>query len=101
MATWGGKRKGAGRPKGTTSKNKTRIKTKAEELGKTPLEYLLGVMNDTSALTERRDRAAIAAARYVHKLGDRNAAEEKAAKAKRAGSGKFLAGQRPQLKAVK
>jgi len=58
-------------------------------------------MNDPKADKDRRDRAAIAAARYVHKLGDRNAAAEKDAKAKRAGTGKFLAGKKPQLKAVK
>jgi len=101
MTTWGGKRIGAGRKKGTKNKKKTDIKTKAEELGVTPLEYLLSVMNDPEAEKDRRDRAAIAAARYMHKLGDRNAKEEKDAKAKKAGSGKFEAGKKPQLKAVK
>lgn len=100
MATWGGKRKGAGRKKGTKNKKKQDLSSKAEAEGLTPLEYLLKVMNDSKADKARRDRCAIAAARYVHKLGDRNSAEEKAAKAKKA-SGKFVAGQKPQLKAVK
>ena len=101
MTTWGGKRKGAGRPKGSKSKKRIDVKTRAKEAGKTPLEYLLSVMNDEGAANERRDKAAIAVARYIHKLGDRNAAEEKHAKAERAGSGKFMTGQKPQLKAVK
>jgi len=101
MTTHGGKRKGAGRPKGKKNKKKYDHKTKAKELGMTPLEYLLSVMNDSKADSDRRDRAAIAAARYVHKLGDRNAKAEKEARAKKAGSGKFIPGKVPILKAVK
>lgn len=98
MATWGGKRKGSGRPKGVKSKTdlkKRDIQVKAAELGLTPLEYLLKVMNDPDVESGRRDRAAIAAARYVHKLGDRNSTEEKEAKAKKAASGKFRQSNAP------
>lgn len=38
----------------------------AEAVNRTPLEYMLAVMNDRSADNFRRDRMAMAAAPYVH-----------------------------------
>ena|SRR5207244_1822445 len=35
--------------------------------GVTPLDYMLGVMNDPTADASRRDRMAIAAAQYCHR----------------------------------
>jgi hypothetical protein len=68
MAGRGGKREGSGRPKGA----KTRITEEALERageGETPLEYMLRVMRDTSAETDRRDRMAMGAAQYCHSKG--------------------------------
>jgi hypothetical protein len=81
-------------------------KGKTNSIGKTesnmsPLDFLRAVMNNHKITDKDRIRAAIAAARYSHKLGDRNAKEEKDAKAKKAGSGKFTSGKKPQQKAVK
>jgi hypothetical protein len=51
----------------------------------TPLQYLLEVLNNPAASPERRDRAAICAAQYVHpkvepaRKKDREAAAAKAA----------------------
>lgn len=70
----GGARPGAGRPKG----KKDRVLVAAPQLekavldGMTPLEYLLSVMRDPQMDGFRRDRAAVAAAPYVHeKVADR------------------------------
>jgi hypothetical protein len=47
------------------------IRAAARSGGMTPLEYMLGVMNDEAADEARRDRMAQAAAPYVHpKAGD-------------------------------
>lgn len=71
----GGYRPGGGRPKG--SKNKRTIAAEAAQPvapepteERTPLEYMLAVMNDPTASPERRDRMAIAAASFVHKRGE-------------------------------
>lgn len=102
MATWGGKRKGSGRPKGTKTKTKDdKIKKSSKPLNMTPLEYLTSVMNNPDLPDKERIRAAIAAARYSHKLGDRSSKEEKGAKAKKAGEGKFTPGNKPGRKAIK
>lgn len=62
----GGKRQGAGRPKGSKNK-RTGQQTKAvEQTGKTPLEYLLSVMRDDEQDQHARIDAAKAAAPYVH-----------------------------------
>jgi hypothetical protein len=62
----GGKRAGAGRPKGARSA-KTLAQTKAvEESGITPLEYMLSVMRDESNEQAVRLDAANKAAPYVH-----------------------------------
>ena len=67
----GGKRPGAGRPRGSTNKFSAEIRAAAataaaasgEEL---PLQYMLRVMNDPQADPQRRDYMAKAAAAYVH-----------------------------------
>ena len=67
----GGKRSGAGRPRGSTNKFSAEIRAAAataaaasgEEL---PLQYMLRVMNDPQADPQRRDYMAKAAAAYVH-----------------------------------
>ena len=62
----GGKRPGAGRPKGALSK-KTREQLEAvQKGGVTPLDFLLGVMRDGGKDLEYRIDAAKAAAPYVH-----------------------------------
>jgi hypothetical protein len=61
----------------------------------TPLEYMLGVMNDPTASETRRDRLAIAAAQYVHQRAAdtrRTKRHHDAAEAKRAGAGTPWAG---------
>lgn len=61
----GGFRPGAGRPK--QGETKQDIADAATAAGLTPLEYMLAVMRDPTATTERRDRMAQAAAPYCHK----------------------------------
>ncbi len=71
----GGYRPGAGRPKGSGKKRKEAAPmpplsaAAAEPETRTPLEYMLAVMNDPSASVERRDRMAVAAASYLHGRG--------------------------------
>ena len=66
MADYGGRRPGAGRPKGSRNK-KTLEQVKAvEETGKTPLEYLLEIMRDKNRDADQRIDAAKAAAPYIH-----------------------------------
>jgi hypothetical protein len=62
----GGKREGAGRPKG--SKNKATLEQQAEiaATGETPLDYMIRVMRDKTVDHDRRDKMAAAAAPYVH-----------------------------------
>lgn len=66
----GGKRPGAGRPKGSkqlvAKQSFTRKAMIAAEDGETPLEYMLRVMRDPSAEDKRRDAMAAAAATYLH-----------------------------------
>ena len=62
----GGKREGAGRPAGTPNKATQETQAAVAASGLTPLEYMLGVINDPSADESRRDRMAQAAAPYVH-----------------------------------
>lgn len=66
MAGKGGKRPGAGRPKGKASKLDARVRAKAAEDGLLPLEYMLRVMRDTRTKQPRRDDMAKAAAPYLH-----------------------------------
>lgn len=66
MAGKGGKTPGAGRKKGSRDKFQKAEAKKAIGDGLTPLQFLLGIMNDESA--DKRDRAdaAKAAAPYCH-----------------------------------
>lgn len=62
----GGKRPGAGRPKGARNRATEEARAMAEETGETPLSYMLRVMRDAEADEKRRDAMAQAAAPYVH-----------------------------------
>lgn len=62
----GGKRKGAGRPKGAINKATKEERKILAEGGVLPLEYMVKVMRDGRAPTARRDAMAIAAAPYLH-----------------------------------
>lgn len=62
----GGKRPGAGRPKGGASKTNETARAAAAATGITPLDYMLGVLRDTTKDSETRMDAAKAAAPYVH-----------------------------------
>jgi len=61
----GGKRSGAGRPKGSRQKITEEVLRTAAEAGETPLEYILRIMR-TCDNPDRADRMAIAAAPYLH-----------------------------------
>ena len=61
----GGKRLGAGRPKGSRQKITEEVLRTAAEAGETPLEYMLRIMR-TCDSPDRADRMAIAAAPYLH-----------------------------------
>ena len=62
----GGKRNGSGRKAGALTKKTRLIAEQATAEGVTPLEYMLSVMRDDRADTERRDDMAKAAAPYIH-----------------------------------
>ena len=62
----GGAREGAGRKPGTPNRATAERQREIAATGETPLEYLIRVMRDTTADYERRDKAASAAAPYVH-----------------------------------
>jgi phage terminase small subunit len=78
------------------------VTTEAEAQNLDPLTYMLKIMNDDKAEKERRDRMAIAAAPFVHsrKGEGKGKKEQKADRAKAAGSGKF-APAKPPLALVK
>jgi hypothetical protein len=111
----GGYRPGAGRPPGTTKGQDDDVSgsihddsagdpcaSDLEPVERTPLEYMLKVMNDTTADATRRDRMAIAAAPFVHgKIpeGGKKDAQRDAAQA--AVSGKFRPDESPKLKVVR
>lgn len=89
----GGYRAGAGRPRGTPnvklSKTEEKVIKKSAKLEKkSPLEYMLDVMNSEDVDDDRRDKMAIAAAPYVHqraadqKLGKKEQKIEAAKNAK-------------------
>src|SRR5262245_22610630 len=65
---WGGARPGAGRPKGVGSTRKKRLSVLMHETeGKrSPLQYLVAVLNDPEETPARRMEAAIAATPYLH-----------------------------------
>jgi hypothetical protein len=62
----GGKRSGAGRPKGAKSAKTLEIARKAIESGLTPLEYMMDILRDVNQPTELRFEAAKSAAPYIH-----------------------------------
>jgi hypothetical protein len=62
----GGKRSGAGRKLSSLTLKSRRVAEIAASKGKTPLEYVLSVMNDETADLERRDWAAETAMAFVH-----------------------------------
>jgi len=62
----GGKRAGAGRPKGAAAKIDAEARAAAHASGQTPLEYMLEVMRNPQIDARRRDQMAAAAAPYVH-----------------------------------
>jgi hypothetical protein len=65
--TRGGKRAGAGRPRGSITKRRRETAAEAATaVGMTPLEYMLRVMVDEKAEPHRRDAMASAAAPYLH-----------------------------------
>jgi hypothetical protein len=59
-------RKTGGRQKGACNRATAEARAAAEATGILPLDYMLGVMRDTSADPKRRDAMAIAAAPYLH-----------------------------------
>ena len=62
----GGRRPGAGRPKGAVSKKSKELIAAVEATGVTPLDFLLSVMRDSKKDLEYRIDAAKSAAPYVH-----------------------------------
>jgi hypothetical protein len=97
----GGYRAGAGRPRGTSTKDVVQeAKREAKKANMSPLEYMLSVMNDGAAEVERRDRMAQAAAPYVHaKAADAapGKKEQRQAEAEKAAGGKFAVPTAPKL----
>lgn len=89
----GGARPGAGRPRKEpkpTVDAARDIRAAAKSARLTPLDYMLGVLNDEGADPARRDRMAQAAAPYVHqKASDiaQGKKEQAAEAAKTAGQG--------------
>lgn len=89
----GGARTGAGRPK--------KIHSQLDGKTRSPLDYLLALMNDPLADPLRRDKAAIAAAAYMHaKAGEGGKKSEAQAAAARAATGRFAPGQPPKFATV-
>lgn len=62
----GGRRPGAGRPKGTVNKLNDEVRAKALAGGVSPLDYLLAILRDETKPQETRIDVAKAAAPYVH-----------------------------------
>ena len=59
-------RKTGGRKKGSRNKRPRELIERIEASGLVPLEYMLAVMRDENAPSERRDEMAKAAAPFVH-----------------------------------
>ena len=102
----GGYRPGAGRPrkeagKAPVIKNENDAGKPRKSLGGlSPLEYMLGVMNDPEQDGQRRDKMAIAAAPYVHgKAADTapGKKEQKQEAAEKVAAGKFAPRGGPKL----
>jgi hypothetical protein len=62
----GGKRFGAGRPRGAPNKATAEWRAAIAASGLTPLEHMLSVMRDESADPHERMEAAKSAAPYIH-----------------------------------
>src|SRR6516165_1360286 len=62
----GGKRPGAGRPKGAASRANEQVRQEAAATGELPLAYMLRIMRDPSQPVGRRDEMAKAAAPFCH-----------------------------------
>jgi len=62
----GGRRPGAGRPKGAISKSTRAILEALDSGGEMPIQYMLRVMRDENAPDLRRDHMAKIAAPYLH-----------------------------------
>lgn len=62
----GGKRQGAGRPKGAQTKRTSEIAKAAAKEGITPLEFMLEMLRKPDATVEEKRWAAEKAAPYVH-----------------------------------
>ena len=62
----GGKRSGAGRPRGAPNKANAERQAAIAASGLTPLDYMLAVLRDESAEPNTRMEAAKSAAPYVH-----------------------------------
>jgi hypothetical protein len=100
----GGARPGSGPAKGTKYRPRG-TKAQADAVGSvkpgqlTPLEYMLGVVNDESADEARRDRMAQAAAPYVHaKPGDQpKGKKEERQEAAEQAAGRFAVPSGPKL----
>lgn len=102
----GGARPGAGRPRKEAGsvpvvKNEAAANRPRKSLGGlSPLEYMLGVMNDADAEDARRDRMAMAAAPFVHARASDTAPgkkEQKQEAAEKAAAGKFAPRVGPKL----
>jgi hypothetical protein len=63
----GGKREGAGRPKGKKNKRTLAEKEALAASGLSPLDYMLSVLRDEKASQDVRLTAAKAAAPYLHR----------------------------------
>ena len=66
MSGHGGKRPGAGRPKGAASRANEEVRQEAAASGELPLAYMLRIMRDPSQPVGRRDDMAKAAASFCH-----------------------------------
>ena len=64
----GGKRPGAGRPKGAVSRANEQVREEAAATGELPLAYMLRIMRDPSQPVGRRDDMAKAAASFCFLL---------------------------------
>ena len=62
----GGYRPGAGRKPGSINRASMEARERAAAGGVTPLDYMLAVLRDEKADTQRRDDMAKAAAPYIH-----------------------------------
>tara|TARA_R100001224_G_C3992459_1_gene139749 strand:+ start:200 stop:484 length:285 start_codon:yes stop_codon:yes gene_type:complete len=63
----GGKRPGAGRPRGVTAGTKgKRLEEHLESISRTPLDYMINVLNNPATSPERKMWAAEKAAPYLH-----------------------------------